>query len=315
MAAVLMFAPAMAQDNYPSRPITLVVPAPPGGATDTLGRAYAEEMTRLLKVPVVVDNRAGATGTIGVQMVARAAPDGYTILFSHAAPVLQGPFVIPRIPYDVRKDLAFISKIAKAPLMLAVNSKLPATSLVELDAWAKRPDSNPTYGSFGVGSASHLFSSQISKLKGWNSTHVPYKGEAPLTQDIVAGLVTWGIASSGMLTPHIKAGRLRPIVVFADRRLKDFPDVPTSTEVGLVGQEFMPQSWFGVFTTAGTDSAILAKIEAASREAVHSTSVRSRMQIFGSEPVGNSSKAFREEFDLQADVVEKMIDASGARQE
>ncbi|MCY1227869.1 hypothetical protein D9M69_133670 [compost metagenome] len=313
-AVALVVSAAAQADSYPSRPITFVVPAAAGGAVDSIARALAEVMGRQMGQPVIVDNKPGAGGMLGTQYVARAAPDGYTVLVTASGPVLTAPFMYAKVPYDVRRDLTFVSQICTGQLVLAVNpQKVPAKTVKEFMAWAQQHKGSVTYGSYGVGSAAHLMGSYFSESNRLDMTHVAYKGEAPMVQDLIGGQLDWAIGTVGVMAPHIQNGRLRPLAVLGDRRPAELPNVPTMSESGFAQPEYRPVGWAAMLAPANVPPAVLARLEQEVRAAVQSTSMKARFQIFGMYALGTSSTEFRRDFDATVPVTERLIKASGAK--
>lgn len=315
LGAVALAVSAAAQaDSYPSRPITFVVPAAAGGAVDSIARALAEVVGRQMGQHVIVDNKPGAGGMLGTQYVARAAPDGYTVLVTASGPVLTAPFMYAKVPYDVRRDLTFVSQICTGQLVLAVNpQKVPAKTVKEFMAWAQQHKGSVTYGSYGVGSAAHLMGSYFSESNRLDMTHVAYKGESPMVQDLIGGQLDWAIGTVGVMAPHIQNGRLRPLAVLGDRRPAELPNVPTMSESGFPQPEYRPVGWAAMLAPANVPPAVLARLEQEVRAAVQTTSMKARFQIFGMYALGTSAAEFRRDFDATVPVTERLIRASGAR--
>ncbi|SCU98498.1 Extra-cytoplasmic solute receptor [Cupriavidus necator] len=314
VAALAVHASCFAQ-AYPARPITFVVPAPPGGALDSLSRTLAEEMGKRLGQPIVVDNKPGAAGILAVQAVTRAAPDGYTVLVTHAAPIINTPNLLPKVPYDVRRDLAFVSQVAVGPVMLAVSRDVPARNMKEFLAWAAQNKGKVSYGSYGVGTFGHLVGIQLNKTRGLDMVHVAYKGEAQVAQDVLAGNIAWGVISLGTLKPQIESGRIRPLAVFGDRRAQAMPDVPTMAEAGLDDPAYRPAGWIGLLVRSGTPAAAVGRLEQEARAAAHSAPLKKRFQQSSSEPVGSTAAQFRQEFEKTEPVVRHLIETSGVKAE
>ncbi|MGY2488967.1 Bug family tripartite tricarboxylate transporter substrate binding protein [Cupriavidus sp. CP313] len=314
VAALAVHASCFAQ-AYPARPITFVVPAPPGGALDSLSRTLAEEMGKRLGQPIVVDNKPGAAGILAVQTVTRAAPDGYTVLVTHAAPIINTPHLSPKVPYDVRRDLAFVSQVAVGPVMLAVSRDVPARNMKEFLAWAAQNKGKVSYGSYGVGTFGHLVGVQLNKTRGLDMVHVAYKGEAQVAQDVLAGNIAWGVISLGTLKPQIESGRIRPLAVFGDRRAQAMPDVPTMAEAGLDDPAYRPAGWIGLLVRSGTPAAVVGRLEQEARAAAYSAPMTKRLQLSSSEPVGGTSAQFRQEFEKTEPVVRHLIETSGVKAE
>lgn len=314
LAAVAMSlaAPALAQD-YPARPVTLVVPVAAGGAVDGVGRTFAEEIGRRLGQSFVVENRVGAGGTLGAQAVARAKPDGYTLLFTHAAPIVHAPFVMQKVPYDVRKDFVFVSQVGAGSLLLGINASLPVSNVKEFVAWGQKNRGKVSFGDFGVGSNGHLIGAYLSFANDLGASHVSYKGEAPMVQDIAAGTVPWGIGTIGGFAAQIASGRVRPLAVLGERRLPAHPSVPTMAEEGFPDPEYFAQVGIYLMAPAGTPPAILARLEKAAREVGESAAMKARMQTYGLEAMGTASEAARAAFDAARPIAEKLVKVSGAR--
>lgn len=267
MYAVL-FSCALAQAQpYPSKPITLIVPQPPGGAIDSIARGLGDELSKRLGVNVIVESKPGASGLIGTQAVAHASPDGYTLLVTNHTPVLAAPFVFSKVPYDVRKDLTLITKLAGAQFVLAVNSDVPARNMAEFVRWAKSQHSS-SYGSTGVGTYSHLAGAFLAQSRGLDMAHVPYKGETPMVQELIAGRLAWGISTLAPLLPHIQSGRLRALAVFAEQRRKELPDVPTMAQAGFPDPEFKPIGWVGLIGPGGLPKQIVERLEGEARAVI-----------------------------------------------
>ncbi|MDQ0141250.1 Bug family tripartite tricarboxylate transporter substrate binding protein [Cupriavidus necator] len=303
-------------DAYPAKPITFVVPAPPGGAMDSIARSLAEVMSRRMGQPIIVDNKPGAGGMIGAQFVARAAPDGYTVLITPSGPILTAPYLYAKVPYDVKRDLTFISQLCTGQLVLAVNpQKVPAKTVKEFIAWAQQRKGTVTYGSYGVGSAGHLMSAFLSASNKLDMTHAPYKGESSMVQDLIGGQLDWAIGSAGVLAPYLHGGRLRALAVLGDRRPAELPEVPTMAESGFPEPEYRPIGWAAMLGPANLPPAVLARLEQEARAAVQTTEMKARFQVFGMYPLGTTSSAFRRDFDATQPVTERLVRLSGAKVE
>ncbi|CAG2154955.1 hypothetical protein LMG31506_05254 [Cupriavidus yeoncheonensis] len=313
-AAALVCSGAARADNYPGRPITFVVPSAPGGAMDAIARTLAEVMSKRMGQPIIVDNKPGASGMLGTQYVARAAPDGYTVLVTTSAPLLNAPFMFAKVPYDVKRDLSFVSQICTGELVLAVNpKKVPVKTIHEFVAWARQHNGTLAYGSYGVGSASHLMGSYFSTSNKLDMTHAPYKGESLMVQDMIGGQVDWGIGTLGVMAPHFQNGRLRALAVMGDRRPAELPNVPTMAESGFPQQEYKPVGWAAMLAPANVPPAVLNRLEEEVRAAVQTTTMKARFQVYGMYALGTSSAEFRRDFDATAPVTERLIRLSGAR--
>ena len=301
--------------GYPNRPITMVIPAAAGGGTDVVGRVLAEELGKRLGQAVVVDNKAGASGMLGANAVARAAPDGHTILVSYSTPVFYAHHMFSKVSYDIRKDFDFITQIAATSLVLMVNDKVPAKNMKEFMAWAQQNKGKVNYGSYGMGSPGHLMSAYLSDSRKLDMTHVAYKSEAPHIQDLSAGVVSWGLGTLAAAQGQIKANRLRPLAIFGPNRLADLPGVPTMAEAGFPDPEFKTIAWFTMLAPADTPKPILDRLEKEAVEIIHSTQMKARLQVFGLEGVKGGAAQFRKDFEASNPIIEKLVKISGAKQD
>jgi tripartite-type tricarboxylate transporter receptor subunit TctC len=313
LAATLVWsAPGFAQ-GFPNRPITMIVPAPAGGASDAIARSLAETMGKALGQTIVVDNKPGASGMLATQVVARAPADGYTLLVTHTTPIYYAHYTFSKVPYDVHRDLAFVTHICDANLVLAVHKDVPAKNMKEFIAWARSNKGKVSYGSYGVGSAGHLMSSHLSESRQLGMSHVPYKGEAPMIQDLVGGHIPWALGTAGSLLPHATSGQVRLLAVVGEQRLDDLPSLPTLTEAGFSDPEFRIVGGLTMMVPAGTPAPVLASLEKEARAAIRTAQLKARFQVFGLIGVGNSAKEAREGFEASGPVIEKLVRISGAR--
>jgi tripartite-type tricarboxylate transporter receptor subunit TctC len=304
--------PGAAAQGYPERAVSLVVPFPAGGATDPVARALASRMSELWKHPVVVLNRAGAGGNIGAEGVARAAPDGYTLLVGTTAIVIS-PSLYARLGYDVLRDFAPISQATTAPNLLVVHPSLPARSVKELLALARARPGELISASAGVGTSNHLSLVQFMSLSGVNITHVPYKGAAPAVADTIGGHAHMTFAPAPASLGLVQAGRLRLLAVTTAKRFSGLPDVPTIAEAGVPGYELT--SWVGLLAPAATPPAVLGRIHATLLESLRAPDVRNILLKSGTEPLGNTPGEFAQA--LRRDIPRwgKVIRAAGIRPE
>ncbi|HEX3141466.1 MAG TPA: tripartite tricarboxylate transporter substrate binding protein [Rhizobacter sp.] len=271
---------------WPSKPISLIVPFPAGGTTDVLARALAEKLTLSLGQTVIVESKPGAGATLGADYVAKAKPDGYTLLVGAVHHTIASS-VYKKLPYDFQKDLAPITTIALVPNVLVVNAATPVKNVAELVAMLKAKPGAYTYGSNGNGTAQHLIGTQFQNMTGTEMVHIPYKGSGPLATDLLSGQVTMSFDTVTPVLQHIKAGKLRALAVSTAKRSSALPDVPTLDEAGLKG--FNIGTWFGVLAPVATPKDILARLNTEMVKVIQSAEFRKRMDEIGAEPIGNSA--------------------------
>lgn len=270
---------------FPTKPITLIVPFPPGGSSDALARSLTTPLSQALGQPVVVESRPGAGATIGADYVAKSKADGYTLLMGAVHHTI-ATSVYKKLPYDFEKSFAPITTVALVPNVLVVNAKSTATDARSLIALAKAAPGKLAYGSNGNGTVQHLIGTQFSGLAGIELVHVPYKGSAPLTTDLLGGQIDLSFDTLTPLVQHIKGGKLRALAVTTGKRSSTLPDVPTLAESGMPG--FDQGTWFGILAPAGTPADIVGKLSTEMVKIIHSAEFKQRMQEIGAEPVGNS---------------------------
>lgn len=299
--------PAWSQ-GYPDKPIRFVVPASAGGPSDIIARLVAEQLSHSLKQPVVVDNKPGASLTLGTAFVAKAQPDGYTLLFTTSTPIVMTPFTTKKLPYDVKRDLIAVSHVGTTPLVLYGNNTVPVTSLKELILAAKEKPGELSYGSYGNGSSAHLLGEYFSKQAGVKLVHVPYKGISPEIADLASGQINFAVADIGVPAPFVKSGKMRPLAVTGSRRSESLPGTPTFAEQGIAGMEpFSP--WWGLFAPTGTPRPIVDTLSAEVARIVKSPSFRERFAAFGAEPTGLDSAGATAAMNEELGRWEKIISA------
>jgi len=287
--ALLAVLPAQAQE-WPTKPVRLIVPFPPGGGTDTVARPLAAKLAQILGQQVVIDNKGGAGGTIGAGIAAKSPADGYTVLlYSVHGAVAAAAY--KTLPYDLQKDLVPVTTAAIFPDVLVAANRVPAKTLPELIAWAKANPGKLNCGSAGNGTSRHLSCELFNAAAGIGATHVPYKGTGPATQALVAGEVDWIFEALGSAAGQIRAGTIRPIVVTSAKRSPAFPEIPTAIESGLPG--FEVTSWYGLWVPAGTPAAVAQKLHDAVVKAFADPELRDTWARLGAEPGGASPEAFR----------------------
>ena len=273
---------AYAQANYPTRPLRLIVPYPPGGPTDVVGRVVGAKMAEGFGQNVVVDNRAGASGVIGTGELAKASPDGYTMLFHIVTTAAINPHIYKKVPFDWVWDFQPLARIAIVPNVLLVGKDVPAKNVKELIALAKANPGKLSYASSGNASILHLSGALFAQQAGIDLLHVPYKGAAPALQEMIGGQVTMIFANIPGLMGLIKSGQVRALAVTPGERLPVLPDVPTIAESGL--PKFQNSSWFSLFTRAGVPAPVLAKLEAEALRAINHPDTVARLKEMGAVP-------------------------------
>ena len=274
---------------YPARPITMVVPFPPGGPTDLIARVLAQKLGEQMGQSVLVDNRGGANGNIGAQAVVKAPADGYTVLYNTSSIALS-PALYRNVPYDVRKDLAPVALVAVVPLALVVHPSIPATTVREFVAHARAHPGKLSYGSAGNGNVTHLGAYQFVQAHGLEATHVPYKGSAPADVDLVGNQIQFMTDTVNSVMGFVHDKRMRMLAVTTARRMSLFPDVPTLAESGMPG--FEVGAWQGVMVPAGTPPAVVERLNAEIRKALQAPDVRERLALQGAEPLGSTSQEY-----------------------
>ena len=287
-AVALCGSAALAQ-QYPAHAIRIIVPATPGGGVDIIARALAQRLTESWGQPVVVENRPGATGVIGLEAVARAVPDGYTVLACTNAMLTISPYLFPHTGYDPVRDLAPVTLVASSPFLLVVHPSLPAKSVKELIAFARSHPGQLNYSSSGNGSATHMAGVLFDHMAGVKTVHVPYKGSSPAITDLLAGHIQMRFAALVPILPHVRAGRLRALAVSGPRRFGQMPDVPTVRET-VPG--YTSDIWYGVLVPGATPAPLIARLNAEIVRHLQSAEFRTRLAADGSEPIANSPSEF-----------------------
>jgi tripartite-type tricarboxylate transporter receptor subunit TctC len=295
LALALLPGATLAQPAWPSRPVSLVVPFPPGGGTDTGARLIAQKLAAKWGQPVVVDNKGGAAGQIGADLVAKAKPDGYTILMGNIGTQAINPSLYPKLPYDPDKAFAPISLVAELPLALMVNPAVPARTAAEFIALARSQPGRLSYSSSGAGGAPHLAAEMFKQGTGTFIVHVPYRGGGPAIADLLAGHVQLSFMTVLEASGHIKSGKLRALAVTSRQRVGALPEVPTLAEGAMPG--FDSISWIGLLAPAGTPRDIVDKISADVREIVASDEVKARISELGGVPRANTPEQFAQMID------------------
>ena len=297
--------------NFPNKPVRFIAPFPPGGSTDLLARLVAQKLTESWGQQVVVENRGGAAGTIGVELAARAAPDGYTIVMGHVGTFGVNPTLYPKLSYDAVRDFAPITVLATVPNGMAVHPSLPVKTAREFVALARARPGELLYASGGSGSASHLAGEFLKLLTKINMVHVPYKGTAPAMISMISGETTMTITGMVALGPHIKSSRLKLLGVATLKRLTIMPDVPTLNESGVPGYD--ANQWYGVLAPAATPRDIVAKLHADIVKVLARTDVKERLAADGAEAVANTPEQFAAHIKAEIAQWAPVVKASGAK--
>lgn len=279
----------MAQDVWPNKPVRLVVPFAPGGSTDVIARMLGQQLSLYWGQPVLIENRAGAGGNVGADVVAKSTPDGYTLLFASGS-ITINPQLYQRMPFDTRKDLVPITNAAQGPMLVVVPDGSPAKSLQDLIAMAKAKPKSVNFGSAGVGSQVHMAAENFADAAGVDITHVPYRGEAPAYTDLMAGQTQMMVGNFATASALLGPGRLRALAVTSPQRSPLLPDVPTAAESGLRG--FESTGWFGMLAPAATPAEVVKKVHRDTLRALAETEIKARLYVQGMQPVGNSSADF-----------------------
>lgn len=283
LAAAILPMTVIAQQAYPSRPVSVVVPYSPGGTTDIIARLTAQYIGASMNKTFVVENKAGGSGTIAMGLVAKAAPDGYTLLSNEMTQTVV-PALFPKLAFDPVKDLTTISIIAEAPYVLVINAKVPATNLSELVSYAKANPGKLNFASGGSGSGPHIAGELLKSVAGISMTHIAYKGSGPAVQDLLSGQVDVLITAAPTVAQHMGSGRIRALAVAHKQRITLLPNVPTSAEAGFPG--FMIANWFGLAAPRGTPPAIVNQLHGEVLKMLAKPDFREKLIAAGAEAVG-----------------------------
>src|SRR5919204_1020798 len=301
---------ALAQP-YPAKPIHLIVPFPPGGGNDTVARAIGQQISPELGQPVVIDNRPGAGGSVGAELAAKSAPDGYTLFLAGVGSHAVNPNLHSRLPYDPVRDFAPITLVASAPSVLVVNPAVPARSVAEFTAYARANPGKLNYASNGQGSAAQLAAAMYESMAGVKMVHVPYKGIAPAMTDLMSGEVQLMFGTIVALVPHIQAGKLRALAVTSRKRSPLLPDVPTLAESGL--PDYQAGSWYGIMAPAGTPRDIVERLNGAVVKAIRHPEVAKRLVQEGAIVIGSTPAEFGAHIKAELARVAAVVRAAGIR--
>lgn len=312
LIAMVLWAAAMSAtvaSPYPTKPLRVVVTYAPGGSTDTVARMLAPHLIRDLRQQVVIDNRGGAGGVIGTDIVAHATADGYTLLFGTSAGLTINPLLRKKIPYNAERDFAPISLLVVNPQVLVAYPGLPANSIPELIKLARSRPGQINYASPGVGSPNHMGMELLKSMTGIDIVHVPYKGGGPATTDLIAGRVSLLFNSIPSVLPHVRSGRLKTIAVGSATRSPAIPDVPTVAESGVPGFEYA--TWYGLVAPSGTPAAVIARLNEAVVKALRSQELSQQLRVQGSEPHPSTPDEFRKFMRVEHSRWERVVKATG----
>jgi len=299
----------MAQD-YPNKPVKLVVPYPPGGPTDIVARVVAQKLQEQMGQPFVIDNRPGAGANTGAEAVARSTPDGYTLLVATTAHAIN-PSLFSKLSYQLLKDLAPVSQLTSGPLVIVANPALPAQNIQELIALAKGKSGGLNFGSSGNGQSTHLSAELFSAMAGIKMSHVPYKGSAPALTDVMAGQTDLMFDTMLSAMPHVKAGKLKAVAITSSQRSPVAPHLPTVAESGLPGYEAI--AWNGLLAPAGTPKEVVARLNAELKKVLENPDVRQRFEAQGFAASWNSPATFGSFLQAEVDKWAKVVQVSGAK--
>jgi tripartite-type tricarboxylate transporter receptor subunit TctC len=312
LAIVLLCAASLAgAQQFPAKPLHLIVPFPPGGGNDTVARAIALQIGPDLGQPVVIDNRPGAGGSVGAELAAKAPPDGHTLFLAGVGSHAVNPNLHARLPYDAVKDFAPITLVASAPSVLVVNPSVPARSLAEFTAYVRANPGKLNYASNGNGSAAQLAAALYESMAGVRMVHVPYKGIAPAMTDLMSGEVQLMFGTIVALVPHIQSGKLRAIAVTSRKRSSLLTEVPTLAESGL--PDYEAGSWYGILAPAGTPRPVIERLHGAIVKALKEPEVAKRLAAEGAEVIGSTPDEFAAHIKSEIARVGKVVRAAGIR--
>jgi tripartite-type tricarboxylate transporter receptor subunit TctC len=310
-AAFSFFAVAASAQGYPNKPVRMIVGFPPGGGTDVVARVIGAKLSEWWGQAVAVENRPGATGTIGADFVAKSAPDGYTLIMGHVNSHAIAPNLFARLPYDPIKDFAAVAYVGYVPNVLAVHPSVPARSVKELVALAKSKAGQLNYASSGNGSTQHLAGELFKQLTGTDIIHVPYKGSGDAIKDLLAGVVAMNFDTMPPVLPHIQAGKLRGLAISTPKRLSQLPDVPTFEEEGIKG--FDVTNWYGVMAPGATPREIVGRLNADINKAMQVPEVRARLEAVGTQLREQSAADFEAFMKAEAAKYGRLIKSANIR--
>ena len=306
------FAPLCKAQEYPVKPVRVMIPWPPGGSNDIVGRVIAQKLSENLRQQFVIDNRGGASGTIGAEIFAKTEPDGYSMMI-HSATHVANPHLYKKLPYDTLNDFIGVTTLARQVGILVVHPALPAKSLKEFIALARARPNQIVYASSGSGSYVHLLMAMINSMTGTKMVHVPYKGGGPAVISIISGETQAIFATIGSLLTQLQSGRVRPLAVSSDTRVKQFPDVPTVAEAGIPGYEFT--AWVGAFLPARTPATIVNKLNAELQKTLADAGVAEKLSSQTLDPMAMTPQQFSARLKSDYDKYARLMKETGAKLE
>jgi tripartite-type tricarboxylate transporter receptor subunit TctC len=303
-ALAYLVSPSITQaQSWPDKPVKLIVPFAAGGTTDILGRILAQQMTTILGQNVIVENKGGAGGNIGAEVVANSPPNGYTLLLASGSMMTVNPYLYKKLPLNYATDLTYITAGAGGPMLVSVSPNLPVNNLKELIALAKTKEL--TFGSAGIGSQVHMAGENFTYSAGISATHVPYKGEAPAINDLVSSQIDFMVGNLPAAAGFAKAGKIKPLAITSSKRVTQLPDVPTVAEAAIPG--FVNVGWYALAAPSGTPKAIVDKIYVATQRALESDAMRKSLDINGLTPIANTPKELDAQIKNESAAWEKVI--------
>jgi len=314
LRVLLLLVPVLAwAQGYPTKPVRMVIGFPAGGPADIFGRALAQGMSADFGQPVIVENISGVGGVLGVDRGLKSPPDGYTLVFNSASPLVIAPSSFARLPYDIRKDIALVTVVVKVPEVLAVNPALPVNSFQELLAYARANPGKVNFGSAGAGSITHLAGELLKAEAKIDIVHVPYKGAAPAVTDLVGGQVQMGIFDVPVLLPHIRAGKLKALAITSEQRAQTLPDVPTTVE--LKYPNVNSDNWYGLIMPAATPAPVQKRVHAAAAAALTSAAVKEQFAKVGGVASPSSPQEYAKFLEAEQAKWGKVVNAIGFKEQ
>ena len=296
--------PSMSQaQSWPDKPVKLIIPFAAGGTTDILGRILAQQLTTIWGQNVIVENKGGAGGNIGAEIVANSPPNGYTLLLASGSMMTVNPYLYKKLPLNYATDLTYITAVAGGPMLVSVSPNIPANNLKELIALAKTKEL--TFGSAGIGSQVHMAGENFTYAAGISATHIPYKGEAPAINDLISGQIDFMVGNLPAAAGFAKAGKIKPLAITSSKRVSQLPDVPTVSEAAIPG--FVNVGWYALAAPAGTPKAIVDKVYIATQKALESDAMRKSLEINGLTPIANTPKELDAQIKSESAAWEKVI--------